>query len=291
MAVQNEPNDNVGNTEIVTDTTSTTPDAVSESGLKRINVNTAEVDNVTDQAVALNGGGIQNITVNNLIDENSTASDGKPQSVFKGGIVGTSTVRIVDAKEKALIENEVILTGNGVADTPFVADDIVDNNSTQSNVGNKSTIVTGTAQFGKDIQARATDDTTEKSNKTVSIEENERTKVVKVSNFNFEANLDNHNGINKLVSVNVAMKNNQTSTIIFQFPINIYVDHVNKKTGFITRLKHVESSTVTDAYIANKIRKLIKKSKENIEEEGKTTENSSLTQKPEQLKVALLRNK
>lgn len=275
MSIQTEPN-----TEIVKNNT------VSEN----VN-NTVEVD-VKEQAVALNGGGIQNITVNNLIDENSTASEGKPQNVFKGGIIGTSTVQTVDAKEVVLIENDVILTGNGVADPPFVADDVIDENSTQSNVSNESTIATEIAQFGNDIQARATDVTTEKSNKTVSTEENENTKVVKVSNFDFETEIDdNNNGKTKLVSVNVAMKNNQTRTIIFQFPINIYVDHVNKKTGFITRLKKNETSTTSDVYIADTIRNLIKKSKENLEEEGKTTKNSSLAQDPGQLKVDLLRNK
>lgn len=206
MSVQNEPDDKVDAT-AVSNTTPIIPNEITESDLKRTDVNAVEI--------ALNGGGIQNITVNNLIDENGTASDGKPQNVFKGGIIGTSTVKSVDAKEKALIESAVVLTGNGVADAPFVADDVIDENSTKSNVNNESRIVTGNAQFGKDIQARASDDTTQKSNKTVSTEENKNMKVVKVSSFNFETKIDNHNGQNKLVSVNVAMKNNQTTTIIY----------------------------------------------------------------------------
>lgn len=87
------------------------------------------------------------------------------------------------------------------------------------------------------------------------------------------------------------MKNNQTITIVFQFPINTYVDHVNKKTGFITRLKQTETSTASDVYIAKKIKELIKKSKENMKAESNTTRNSSLAQKPKPTKVDNMRNK
>lgn len=60
---------------------------------------------------------------------------------------------------------------------------------------------------------------------------------------------------------------------------------MDKKTGFITRLKKNETSTASDVDIANQIRKLIEKSKGNIKDEAKPTGNSSLAQKPEQLKV------
>lgn len=286
VSVQSEPYGKVGATEVV----NVTPDyagATSENGLKRIGVSMAEVESITEQAVALNGGGIQNITVNNLVDENNTGRDGKQQNVFKGGIVGTTTVKSVDGDEKSLIENAVVLTGNGLADTPFVADDVINENVTQGNVSANAT-VTRIAQFGKDIQARATDDATEKSNKTVSTEEDQNTKVVKVKDFHFETKLDSNNGGNKLVSVDVAMKNNQTTTIVFQFPINIYVDHVNKKTGFITRLKKNEASKPNDTYIADKIKELIKKSKDNVKEDN-ATGNTPLAQKPEPTKVQLLR--
>lgn len=290
VSIQSETNTKVDREGVVNDANRIAPVAISESALKHIGGNIVKADKVTEQAYALNGGGMKNITVNNLIDDNSTAIDGKPQSAYKGGTIGTSTVKNIDANEKALIENDVVLTGNGVADTPFVADDVIDENSTQSKAQNESTKIIGIAQFGNDIQARATDAATEK-NKTVSTEENENTKVVKVSNFHFETTLDSNNDEHKVVSVNVAMKNNQTRTIIFQFPIDIYVDHVNKQTGFITRLKKKETSTLSDVHIANEIRNLIKKSKENIEEVVNTTVTSSSTPKPEQLQVDLLRNK
>lgn len=180
--VQSEPNTKGEATEV--NVTPITPGATSGSGLKYISVSVVDVENITEQAVALNGGGIHNIAVNNLVDENDTVNNGKPLINLKGGIIGTSTVKNDDANEKVHVENNVVLTGNGVADPAFVAD-VVDENVTQRNVQNGDTTVRGNAQFGKDIQARATDDTAERRNKSVSTEENENTKVVKVSNFPF----------------------------------------------------------------------------------------------------------
>lgn len=101
-------------------------------------------------------------------DENST-NTGNQENIPKGGIIST---------EKTLVENDVLLTGKGVADAPFVADDVIGENYTTSNVKNGTNTLTGNGQFGNDIQARATDDATEMKNKSVSSEEKEIVKVV-----------------------------------------------------------------------------------------------------------------
>lgn len=71
---------------------------------------------------------------------------------------------------------------------------------------------------------------------------------------------------------------NKTKNIIFQFPINVYLDHVDKKSGFITRLKN-KSSAASDVFIANKVKEMLVKS--NKSEEGNNTLINPVTQKPQ----------